>query len=97
MTSVVGRATKIEFNYIDGKDKDKQVASVSGNLSQLVERVDVMAEIPQFVKNIVSGVAGARPYIYQYANEFTIDINNGDGEKVKEDGVGFTEVTFISD
>lgn len=88
---------KIEFNYIDGKDKDKQVASVSGNLSQLVERVDVMAEIPQFVKNIVSGVAGARPYIYQYANEFTIDINNGDGEKVKEDGVGFTEVTFISD
>ena len=53
----MGRATKIEFNYIDGKDKDKQVASVSGNLSQLVERVDVMAEIPQFVKNIVSGVA----------------------------------------
>ena len=31
----------------------------------LIEKVDVMAEIPGFVKAVVSYVAGAKPYIYQ--------------------------------
>lgn len=31
----------------------------------LIEKVDVMAEIPAFVKAVVSYVAGAKPYIYQ--------------------------------
>ncbi|KAK6882244.1 Ceramide-binding protein SVF1 [Candida tropicalis] len=80
---------KIEFDYIED---DKSVAKVTGDLKKLIERVDVMAEIPQFVKNIVSGVAGAKPYIYQFSNEFEIEVND-----VKEEGLGFTEVTFISD
>lgn len=78
---------KIEFDYIEN---DQEKAKVFGNLINLVERIDVMAEIPQFVKNIVSGVAGAKPYIYQFSNEFEIDIDD-----VKENGLGFTEVTFI--
>lgn len=63
-----------------------------------------MAEIPQFVKNIVSGVAGAKPYIYQYSNEFEIEIldkekdsKSGKAVEGKEKGIGFTEVTFISE
>ncbi|EMG46593.1 SVF1 Survival factor 1 [Candida maltosa Xu316] len=81
---------KIEFDYLN--QEGASVAKVNGDLSELIERVDVMAEIPQFVKNIVSGVSGAKPYIYQYSNEFTIEI---DGKEEK--GLGLTEVTFISE
>lgn len=86
----------IAFNFISDKkeeqplDTDKTFATVSGKLTKLVERVDVMAEVPQFVKTIVSGVAGARPYIYQYANELEIDV-----EGKKSLGLGFNEATFI--
>lgn len=81
----------ITFNFTDGTD-DKVVAQVKGQLKQLLARVDVMAEIPQFVKNIVSGVAGARPYIYQYANKLTVEY---DGKS--EEGIALNEATFISD
>lgn len=40
-------------------------ASIEGSLGPRVDRVDVMAEVPQFVKTIVGGVAGTKPYIYQ--------------------------------
>ncbi|CAI5757791.1 unnamed protein product [Candida verbasci] len=81
---------EIEFKYLQD---DKQVGLCKGKLTNLIERVDVMAEIPQFVKNIVSGVAGAKPYIYQYCNEFEFENDKGEIEK----GIGFNEVTFISE
>ncbi|KAK6204886.1 oxidative stress survival, Svf1-like protein [Scheffersomyces amazonensis] len=96
----------IEFNYVESNEEDEDedediVASVKGNLSTLVERVDVMAEIPQFVKNIVSGVAGTKPYIYQYCNEFDITVKESKIHSIENDvtesGIGFTEVTFISE
>lgn len=37
----------------------------------LIEKVDVMAEIPGFVKAVVSYVAGAKPYIYQASLRFS--------------------------
>lgn len=80
----------ITFNFKD--EKNEPVALVCGELKQLVERVDVMAEIPQFVKNIVSGVAGAKPYIYQFCNPLTIKYGSE-----TEQGVGFNEATFISE
>lgn len=89
---------EIVFKYLEDKreetpsEDDKVFGTVLGELKNLVERVDVMAEIPQFVKNIVSGVAGAKPYIYQYAGEFEIEVPQG-----KEKGLGYTEVTFISE
>ncbi|KAI5955758.1 SVF1 [Candida jiufengensis] len=85
----------IEFKYIDPVTKN-DLAIVSGPLQNLIERVDVMAEIPQFVKNIVSGVAGAKPYIYQYSNEFEISLLENQ-KNSKEKGIGYTEVTFISE
>jgi len=88
----------IEFNYVDPLNGNT-IAKVTGPLKNLIERIDVMAEIPQFVKNIVSGVAGAKPYIYQYSNEFEIEIldKEKDPKGGKEKGIGFTEVTFISE
>lgn len=83
----------ITFNF-DGlsDDNKKVVGKVHGDLITLVERVDVMAEIPQFIKNIASGVSGTKPYIYQFCNDMEIEIDG-----VKESGVGFNEATFISE
>ena len=83
----------ITFNF-DGlsDDNKKVVGKVHGDLITLVERVDVMAEIPQFIKNIASGVSGTKPYIYQFCNDMEIEIDG-----VKESGMGFNEATFISE
>lgn len=102
----VPKSIKVVFNGIDSKltddeianedslaDSDKVVAVLEGPLTNLVERVDVMGEVPGFVKNIVSGVAGTKPFIYQYADEgFTLKVNDGKKQKC----FGWAEVTFIS-
>lgn len=56
----------IKFEWI-GKTKDgKPVEAVlETDLGERLDRIDVMAEVPGFVKQIVSGAAGTRPYIYQ--------------------------------
>lgn len=46
----------------DGKDA---VADLGGSLEPRIDRVDVMAEVPGFVKTIVASAAGTKPYIYQ--------------------------------
>lgn len=40
-------------------------ASLEGSLGKRLDRVDVMAEIPGFIKSIIGSVAGTKPYIYQ--------------------------------
>lgn len=58
--------TAIKFEW-DGKTKDgKDVhAEISGPLGKRIDRIDVMAEIPGFVKSFIGSVAGTRPYVYQ--------------------------------
>ncbi|CCH43795.1 Survival factor 1 [Wickerhamomyces ciferrii] len=96
------KPTSLEFkgHGIDSKANDEQVQSGSakpvewtlkGGL-QLVERVDVMHEIPNFVKNLVSGVAGTKPYIYQFWDNMTIEYN-----EIKETSIGYLEATFITE
>lgn len=46
----------------DGKDV---FARLEGGITPRTDRVDVMGELPKFVKQIVAGAAGAKPYIYQ--------------------------------
>ena len=57
-------AVKFEWR---GKTRDGQdvEAVLEGSLGQRIDRVDVLAHIPGFVKKIVGGVAGTKPYIYQ--------------------------------
>jgi hypothetical protein len=76
----------------DGKDV---TADLSGPLGTKYDRVDVMAEVPGFVKAIVATAAGTKPYIYQYAPKMTIKVKVGD-EVREEEGTLFTEATFIS-
>jgi hypothetical protein len=40
-------------------------AEITGSLGERSDRVDVMAEVPRFVKQIVAGTVGTKPYIYQ--------------------------------
>ncbi|KAH3899262.1 related to Survival factor 1 [Saccharomycodes ludwigii] len=104
--------TKVVIDY-NGVYNDSVVntpfhATLEGSLGdeELVERVDVMKEIPTFIKNIVTGVAGTKPYIYQYCSDFTLTIkkegNEEDGKErekgetdIVEHGVGWFEFTFI--
>lgn len=60
----------VEFSW-NGTDANGQVveALVEGSLGERLDRVDVMAEVPKFVKQIVAGAAGTKPYIYQVSNE----------------------------
>jgi hypothetical protein len=50
-----------------GKTKDGKLveAVMEGPLDERLDKVDVMAEVPGFVKKIVAGAAGTKPYIYQ--------------------------------
>lgn len=56
----------IKFTW-DGKSKDGKAveAVLEGSLGERLDRVDVMAEVPGFIKSIVGSVAGTKPYIYQ--------------------------------
>lgn len=56
----------IKFEW-SGKSKDgKAVTAVlETDLEERLDRIDVMAEVPGFVKQIVAGAAGTKPYIYQ--------------------------------
>lgn len=46
----------------DGKDVS---AKLEGSILPRSDRIDVMGELPKFVKQIVAGAAGTKPYIYQ--------------------------------
>jgi hypothetical protein len=83
----------------DGSTKDmKQVhAEVDGPLGQRLDRVDIMAEVPGFIKSIAGSVAGTRPYIFQYSPQERMSLKlKIDGTETEEQGNMFSEATFIS-
>ncbi|KAL8796101.1 MAG: hypothetical protein Q9195_001434 [Heterodermia aff. obscurata] len=47
------------------KDGKSVSAELAGSLGQRLDKVDVMSKVPGFVKSIVGGVAGTKPFIYQ--------------------------------
>ncbi|OCK77393.1 oxidative stress survival, Svf1-like protein [Lepidopterella palustris CBS 459.81] len=81
-----------EGKTAEGKESS---ADLGGSLGERKDRVDVMAEVPGFVKAIVASAAGTKPYIYQWAPKMTLTVNIG-GEEHKEEGIAYTEATFIS-
>lgn len=88
--------TLVAYHW-QGKTEDgKEItADLAGRLGNIYDRVDVMAEVPGFVKAFVASAVGTKPYIYQYAPRLTIRVKVGD-EVTEEDGVLFTEATFVS-
>ena len=57
---------EIDFVW-NGRSEDGETvaASIQGKFGQRIDRIDVMAKVPGFIKTIVGGVAGTKPYIYQ--------------------------------
>lgn len=89
----------VEAKPQGGKPQRTVIAAIEQKLSARLERVDVLAEIPPWLKKIAHGVSGTKPFIYQFAEQATIKITIGDGEDaevVEDNGVLFVEATFIS-
>ena len=57
---------EIKFEW-DGQSLDGEhvTALIEGPFGKRMDRIDVMAKIPGFIKSLVGGVAGTKPYIYQ--------------------------------
>ncbi|KFY11989.1 hypothetical protein V491_06960, partial [Pseudogymnoascus sp. VKM F-3775] len=84
-----------------GKTKDGKTveAVMEGPLGDRLDRIDVMAEVPGFVKTIVANTAGTKPYIYQYSPSVaspSLKLKIGEEEEVVETGRLFAEATFIT-
>ncbi|KAL1990803.1 hypothetical protein VTN49DRAFT_5806 [Thermomyces lanuginosus] len=90
--------TVIRFTW-DGQTKESKPfhAEIEGPLGKRLDRIDVMSEVPGFIKSIAGSVAGTKPYIYQYAPQerLKLKIKQGD-EEIAEEGFMFSEATFIS-
>lgn len=56
----------VKFSW-NGSTKDGKTvkAEMQGNLGPRLDKIDVMAKVPGFIKAIVGGVVGTKPYIYQ--------------------------------
>ncbi|KYK59378.1 survival factor 1 [Drechmeria coniospora] len=89
--------THIKFIWAGKGDDDKPIeAEIDADLGDRVDKVDVMAEVPAFVKKIVAGTVGTKPYIYQFTPKVTLKLKIGDKE-ILEEGQLLTEATFISE
>jgi hypothetical protein len=62
----------------------------------LIEKVDVLGEIPYLLKKTLSAVTGTKPFIYQYLNEATLRVQV-DGEATAVEGWLFNEASFVSE
>ncbi|CAG7563942.1 survival factor 1 [Fusarium flagelliforme] len=88
--------SEVKFSWTGmGKDGKAVQATIEGPLGERVDKVDIMAEVPGFVKTIVAAAAGTKPYIYQYHPKLSLKLKIGD-EEIIEEGTMFTEATFIS-
>ncbi|KAI6785425.1 Survival factor-like protein [Emericellopsis cladophorae] len=85
----------VRFTW-NGKNKEGKAVEgvIEGPIGDRTDRVDVMAEVPGFVKTIVASAAGTKPYIYQYTPKMTLKLKIGD-ETIEEEGQVFMEATFI--
>lgn len=79
-----------------GKDGKQVEAELMGDLGERTDRVDVLAHIPTIIKNLIGGVVGTKPIIFQYISKdkMTLKVKE-DGQETSEKGQLFCEATFI--
>lgn len=71
-------------------------ATIEGKLNFIYDKIIIMAEIPNIVKNLVSGIVGIKPVIYQFDNTLKLKLELPNGEMIEEEGDAISETTFIS-
>lgn len=76
VTTITGEADEwpapktAKFEWVGKTKEGKEVSAiVEGDLGERTDCVDIMSEVPGFVKKIVGGVVGTKPYIYQVCME----------------------------
>ncbi|CAG8443928.1 10861_t:CDS:2 [Ambispora leptoticha] len=74
--------------------KEPFQASINIRPQTLMDKIDVLNEVPYFLRKIVQAFV-AKPYIYQWFNDATVEITIGDN-KFTSTGKLFNEATFIS-
>ncbi|BFZ56699.1 Putative cell survival pathways protein [Savitreella phatthalungensis] len=79
-----------------GKTVEAKLTTAADLHKRRLERVDVLAEIPPWLKKIAHGVSGTKPFIYQYAERDAELVLTVDGKTVTDKGTLFIEATFIS-
>jgi len=88
----------VKFTW-NGSTKDGKAveALLEGSLGSRLDRVDVMGEVPGFVKTIVANAAGTKPYVYQYSPQtpLSLKVKIGD-EETTEEGILYSEASFLS-
>jgi hypothetical protein len=80
---------------VDGQGKAKATVTVNDAWSGLIEKVDVLAELPYVIRKGLSAVTGVKPYIFQYHNSATLEVEL-DGKTVPVPGYMFSEASFVS-
>ncbi|EJU04999.1 oxidative stress survival Svf1-like protein [Dacryopinax primogenitus] len=73
-----------------------KVHSDLGGFRGLLEKVDVLAEIPYMVRKVINYATGTKPYIYQYFNPAKMEVRMPGKEAVVVEGTLFNEASFIS-
>jgi hypothetical protein len=70
--------TAVKYTWA-GKTKDGQDvdAVLEGPTGDRLDRVDIMAEVPGFIKSIIGSVAGTKPYVYQVSSSV---LSSGHGD-----------------
>ena len=88
----------VSFNWkgITSEDEDVE-AILEGDLGPRLDRVDVLAKVPGFIKAIVGGTVGTKPYIYQYSPtpRLKLRVRKNEVDSIEE-GDLFSEATFIT-
>ncbi|TXT09004.1 hypothetical protein VHUM_02478 [Vanrija humicola] len=62
----------------------------------LVEKVDVLAEIPYVIRKALAAATGTKPYIFQYQTPATLDLDLAGDKKLAIKGWMYSEASFIS-
>ncbi|WWC70096.1 uncharacterized protein I206_104043 [Kwoniella pini CBS 10737] len=98
--------SSIEYKW-SGDKEGSEKTTVSAKITQdvagaivgeggLIEKVDVLAEIPYVIRKGLAAVTGTKPYIYQYLNPATLSVEI-DGEATPVKGYLFNEASFVSE
>jgi len=97
----------LSFTF-DGQTLDKESLNASLEVDVgtqdapkgLIQKVDVLAEIPYVLRKFVNVVAGTKPYIYQWNNPGVLSVSGptsllGSG-KAEIKGICYNEATYLS-
>lgn len=79
----------------DNKAPAKAELVVDDVTKGFIEKVDVLAEIPYVIRKGYAAISGTKPFIFQYHNPATLQIDLGD-KNVPVKGWLYTEASFIS-